>query len=115
MHGGYGDAWAGAVATSALLAAVLVIVAAGRVAYLAARVHRRGPAAATSHELAGSLDPGLLARIWLRTGVRLAAVGVVLLTVQENIERASTGAPAPPSSVTSPSSPSRSRRGESTR
>ena len=94
VHGGHGDAWAGAVTTSAVLAAMLAIVAIARLAYLALQVRRRGGAGAAPTP-AAALEPRLLARIWLRTGVRLAAVGVVLLTVQENIERASTGAPAP--------------------
>ena len=94
VHGGHGDAWAGAVITSAMLAAILGVVAIARLAYLALQVRRRGRAGAVTTP-AGALEPRRLVLIWLRTGVRLAAVGVVLLTVQENIERASTGAPAP--------------------
>ncbi|HUG30998.1 MAG TPA: hypothetical protein VMQ65_10855 [Candidatus Limnocylindria bacterium] len=93
VHSGHGETWGGAVTTSVLLAAMLGVVAIGRLAYLAMQVRRRGRAAASTP--AGTLEPRLLGRIWLRTGMRLAAVGVVLLTVQENIERASTGAPAP--------------------
>lgn len=92
VHGGHGETWSGAVTTSALFAGLLGIVAVGRLAYLGLLVSRRGPAASTP---GGTLEPRLLAPIWLRTGVRLAVVGVLLLTVQENIERATAGAPAP--------------------
>ena len=92
VHSGHGDAWGGAVATSAALAVILGILALGRLGYLALQVQRRGPTVPTP---AGTLDLRLLARIWLRNGIRIAAVGAVLLTVQENIERASIGETAP--------------------
>ena len=91
VHSGHGETWSGAVTTSLLLAAGLGVVALARLAWLGVLVRRRGASA----EAQRTLEPRLLLRIWLRTGVRLAVVGAALLTVQENIERASIGAAAP--------------------
>ena len=91
VHSGHGETWSGAVATSLLLAAGLGAVAVARLAWLGVLVRRRG----TPADPQRILEPRVLLRAWLRTGVRLALVGVTLLTAQENVERASIGAAAP--------------------
>lgn len=92
VHSGHGEAWSSAVGTILAIAAALVVAGVLRLAYLgilAGRAirppTRRGDALGTSLELAG------LARLWLRIGPRTAIVGVVLLTIQENLERSSLG------------------------
>jgi hypothetical protein len=87
VHGGHGDAWSGAVMTSLVLAVGLALLATARLAHLALLVRRAGG----GRKPHATLEPRLLLRIWLRTGPRLAVLGVVLLTIQENVERAAIG------------------------
>ncbi len=91
VHSGHGETWSGAVTTSLLLGTGLAIVAGARLAWLSRLVRRHGDSPAPTR----SLEPRALLRSWLQTGSRIAVVGVILLTVQENLERASIGAVAP--------------------
>jgi hypothetical protein len=87
VHSGHGDAWSGAVTASLVLAAGLALLAIARLAHLGVLIRRRAGAAPTQ----AMADPRLLLRIWLRTGPRVALLGVALLTIQENLERAAIG------------------------
>lgn len=92
VHAGHGAAWTTAAMTSLLLAAGLVVVGAVRLAHLATLVRRRGGGTARG---GGGLELGALRDAWLRLGPRTALVGVVLLTIQENLERAVIGQQMP--------------------
>ena len=92
VHGGHGESWAAAVTTSLALAAALLALGTFRIARLGLLV-RRQPAASGSDD--GSLAPQSLLRAWLRIAPRTAVLSVVLLSVQENVERAAIGQPAP--------------------
>lgn len=92
VHSGHGETWSSAVTTSLLLGAALGVIALARLAWLGALLRRRGGPATSARR---TLEPRLLLRIWLRTGSALAVVGAVMLTGQENLERASVGAAAP--------------------
>jgi hypothetical protein len=92
VHGGHGDSWAAAVTTSVVLGLALLALGTVRIARLGLLVRRhRGPSRPDS----GSLAPLSLLRAWLRIAPRTAALSVVLLSIQENIERASIGQAAP--------------------
>ena len=90
VHAGHGDAWSGAVATSLGLGGLLVLVAVVRLILLGTLVRRMGTAAARPAPV-----PGALLRAWLRAGPRIAVVTVILLTLQENLERAAIGQAMP--------------------
>jgi hypothetical protein len=90
VHAGHGESWSAAVLTSVVLAAVLAMVAGARLAHLGVLVRRSGARPGSE-----SLDRGGLLRAWLRLGPRIAVVAVVLLTVQENLERAAIGQAMP--------------------
>ena len=91
VHSGHGETWSGAVTTSLVLGGALGVVGLARLAWLGVLVRRRGGVIASQR----TLEPRLLLGTWLRTGTRIAVVGVMLLTIQENLERASIGAAAP--------------------
>jgi hypothetical protein len=88
VHAGHGESWSTAVGTSLLLALLLASMATFRLVRLGLLVRRNGPARDRAR---GTLELGLLLRIWLRTGPRLALVGTALLSVQENIEHGGIG------------------------
>jgi hypothetical protein len=93
VHAGHGDVWAFAVATSTVLGIGLVVAGAARLAYLTAIVRRAtGP---NAERAGGPLAATALQRAWLRLAPRMAVVAAVLLTVQENLERASVGQAMP--------------------
>lgn len=92
VHAGHGEAWNAAVSTSLLLAAGLAVLGAMRLANLGRLVRRRGPA---PERIAGELEPRPLLRAWLRIAPRIALLSVILLSIQENLERASIGQALP--------------------
>lgn len=83
-HAGHGQSWTNAVLTSLALAALLAGIGIVRLARLGLLVHRAGGGRSRLDGLA----PVSLARAWLRIAPRTAALSVVLLTAQENLERA---------------------------
>lgn len=91
VHAGHGESWSSAVSASLALGGLLAGFAVFRLARLGLVVRRRAVAPLT----AGHLEPRALLRAWLRYGPRLALLNVVLLTLQENLERASSGLAAP--------------------
>lgn len=91
VHAGHGDSWSSAVAASLALGVLVAGFALFRLARLGLVVRRRTMAPLT----AGRLEPRALLRAWLRYGTRLALLNVALLTIQENLERASSGLAAP--------------------
>lgn len=85
IHAGHGDAWSSAVTASLALTLGLMVAGVARLAWLGALVRRResrGPAAN-----GGLLERRALAQGFLRTAPRVVAVAVVLLSLQENVER----------------------------
>lgn len=88
VHSGHGEAWSAAVTTSVALAAGLVLIAAVRLGWLRLLVQRRGSSTAIHARV---LEPRPLLRAYLRIAPRLVALSVVLLSVQENVERAAIG------------------------
>ena len=95
VHTGHGESWSTAVGTTLALAGLLFVAGIARLAQLGILVER---ARATSERHsdaipAAALDVRQLARIWLRIAPRMALVGVILLTVQENLERSALGGP----------------------
>lgn len=102
VHAGHGDTWTAAVTSIVVLAGVLALAGAARLAYLGVLVRRRELATPAR----GSLDLRALLRAWLRVGPRVAAIAVVLLSIQENLERASIGQAIPgPGVLLSPEYP----------
>jgi hypothetical protein len=97
VHAGHGEAWAVAVTTSLLLGLGLLVVAAARLAYLGAIVRRETRARAQIST--ARLNPTTLLRAWLRLAPRMAVLGTILLTAQENLERASVGQALPGAGV----------------
>jgi hypothetical protein len=93
VHAGHGEAWSFAVTTSVVLALGLIFVAAARLAYLGTLLRREGHGSAMGAP--GPLDVTAFVRTWLRLAPRMAVLGTVLLTVQENLERASVGQAMP--------------------
>ena len=89
VHTGHGETWSTAVGTTLALAAVLLVAGIGRLAQLGILVERARTTSVRRSDAtpAGALDVRQLARIWLRIAPRMALVGVVLLTVQESLER----------------------------
>ena len=92
VHAGHGETWSVAVPTSLLLAVGLATVAALRLAQLGLLVRRHGHAPAAP---GGALEPRPLLRAWLRIAPRMALLGVVLLSIQENVERSGIGQSMP--------------------
>ena len=91
VHGGHGESWSTAVTTSAALALALLALGASRIARLGLLVHRHAAPA----DSVGALAPRPLLRAWLRLAPRTAALSVVFLTIQENVERAALGQATP--------------------
>lgn len=94
VHSGHGEAWSSAVGTILAIAAALVVAGVLRIAYLGILVRRADtptPATELLKPPRGALQLAGLARLWLRIGPRTAITGVVLLTIQENLERSSAG------------------------
>jgi hypothetical protein len=89
VHAGHGESWSTAVTTSLSLGAVLVLAGALRLAHLGVRVRRHG--GGIDGPRIESLDPGSLVRGWFRVGTAMALLTVLLLTLQENLERAAIG------------------------
>lgn len=84
VHSGHGETWSTAVTTILAIATVLVLAGLVRLAQLGLLVRAAGAGT-------GALDLRQLLRLWLRVGPRIALASVVLLTVQENLERSSIG------------------------
>jgi hypothetical protein len=97
VHTGHGDAWAAAATTSLVLGGALAALAAVRLAHLGLLVRRHGAIrhGATHQPVVGGLETRPLLRAWLRIAPRLTVLGVVILSIQENLERASIGATMP--------------------
>ena len=89
-HNGHDLAWTLAVLSAGVLGGGLTLAALIQLA-------RLGRAAGAAGTAAGPLRPTIQhgIRSWLLTAGRLAAVTAVLLTVQENVERAAVGLPLP--------------------
>ena len=88
VHSGHGEAWAAAVTTSLILGAGLAVLATLRLGHLGLLIRKRRGSQATA---SGVLGPRPLLRAYLRIAPRLVVLSVVLLTVQENVERALIG------------------------
>ena len=101
VHGGHGASWSTAVLTVLTLGVVLAGLAAWRLFRLARVVRRR--AGRGAHAESPSPSRRELARAWLIAGPRTAVLTATLLTVQENVERSSTGfGPTGPGILLSP-------------
>jgi hypothetical protein len=94
VHSGHGEAWTAAVMTSIGLAVGLGAAGVFRLARLGLLAHRRGRVH-VDRAAARSLNPRSLLRGWFVLGLRMAILGVVLLTLQENVERWWIGQAAP--------------------
>jgi hypothetical protein len=90
VHGGHGAAWSAAVTATLVLSLVLIVAAIGRLAWLGVLVRRTG-ASGRAPARAGYLDRRVLLRGYLTTAPRLVALAVLVLSVQENVERATSG------------------------
>jgi hypothetical protein len=107
VHSGHGETWSTAVGTILAIATALVLAGVVRLAQLgilvrAAAGSRPGSGAGSR----GSLDLRQLLRLWLHVAPRIALLSVVLLTVQENLERSSIGGAMPgPGILLSPEYP----------
>jgi hypothetical protein len=91
IHTGHGGTWSSAVLTSLILGAVLAGVGVVRLVNL--RVLLRGRTAVDHRS--GPLRVETLFHAWRRIGPRLALSTVVILSIQENVERAAIGRPMP--------------------
>ncbi len=88
VHAGHGEAWTAAVVSSLILAAVLAVVGLARLGRLGLMVRRTG---IDDHKRFEALAPMSLLRAWLGLAPRIAVLQLVLLTTQENLERAAIG------------------------
>jgi hypothetical protein len=93
-HSGHGAAWTAAVVSSIGLGFALFVAGLVRLARLGLLANRRGRVH-LDRAAARSLSPGSLLRGWVRLAPRIAMLGVVLLTLQENLERWATGQVVP--------------------
>jgi hypothetical protein len=107
VHSGHGETWSSAVGTILVIASALVLAGAFRLVRLGILLRAmRSNAGPNASARAGALDLRQLLRLWLRVAPRIALVSVVLLTVQENLERASIGGSMPgPGILLSPEYP----------
>ena len=109
VHAGHGEAWSATVGTTLAIAGALGVAGALRLARLGILV-RRARAASPRRDAASAaetLEVRQLLRIWRRIAPRTVLLNVVLLTIQENLERASLGGPVPgPGILLSPDYPS---------
>ena len=104
VHTGHGETWSAAVGTILAIATALVLAGLVRLAQLRILVRTASRSGKGSSD--GSLELRQLARLWLRIAPRMALVSVVLLTVQENLERSSIGGSMPgPGILLSPEYP----------
>lgn len=94
VHGGHGEAWAAAVAASLVLGIALAVLAVARLAWLGVLV-RRSHLRRGSNAASGDLDLRSLFRGFRKIGPRLVVLAVLLLSLQENVERGLTGQPLP--------------------
>jgi hypothetical protein len=94
VHSGHGEAWTAAVVTSVALAVALGALGVFRLGRLGLLVHRGGRVR-VDRAAARSLNPGSLVPGWLVLALRMATLTVVLLTLQENVERWWIGQSAP--------------------
>jgi hypothetical protein len=94
VHSGHGEAWTTAVMTSASLAIGLGAAGVLRLARLGLLVRGRGRVR-VDRAAARSLTPRSLLSRWLVLGLRMAIIGVVVLTLQENVERWAIGQAVP--------------------
>jgi hypothetical protein len=94
VHSGHGQAWTAAVLSSVALAIGLAAAGALRLWGLGLVVHRRG-LVQLDRAASRSLDVRWLVRTWLRRAATMAVLSVLLLSIQENIERWSIGQPVP--------------------
>src|SRR5690242_14979763 len=92
QHAGHGDAWTAAVMSSVLLAVALGAFGIARLVHLGFLIRR---SSATDPGASGELERGALARAFLRIAPRTALLTALLLTAQENLERAAIGLPTP--------------------
>ncbi|HYN70721.1 MAG TPA: hypothetical protein VEX41_11020 [Candidatus Eisenbacteria bacterium] len=100
VHAGHGETWTNAVLVCLALGAALLIAAAWQLRRLGMAAH-----ATTAGPLTAA-NVGAFARSWAGLAARLGLVVAVLLTVQENIERAARGLQAPdPAILASPQYP----------
>jgi hypothetical protein len=89
-HAGHDLAWTIAVVSSGALGASLALAG----LFQLRRLNARGAMLGSSVGRTDDPRPGLISR-WLTTSGRLAATTAILLTIQENVERAGVGLPAP--------------------
>jgi len=94
VHSGHGQAWTAAVMTSVGVAVGLGAAGVFRLARLGVLGHRRGRVR-VDRASTRSLDPRSLLRGWFLLALRMAILSVVLLTLQENVERWWIGQAAP--------------------
>jgi hypothetical protein len=95
VHAGHDGTWTAAATTSLGLAAVLAVAGVLRLARLGLLV-RRAEARALPR---GRLQARSLLGSWLRLGGRTAALTVVILTVQENLEHAAAAQGTPGAAI----------------
>ena len=89
-HAGHDGTWTRAVAGVGLATAVVACAGLGRLARLTIAARR-----ARSIGSVAAFEPASFARGWLQGAIGLALAIAVTLTIQENLERASVGLPAP--------------------
>ena len=94
VHSGHGDAWSAAVISSVVLGAGFVVLAVVRLVRLGVLVRQLGLGSSAPMPR-GDLAPMGLLHAWLRLVPRIAILQLVLLTTQENVERAAIGEPMP--------------------
>lgn len=90
VHGGHGETWKAAVTASLVLSIALLVAGIGRLAWLGVLVRRAG-AGISSTRHSGELDGRALLRGFLRLAPRLVVLAVVVLSLQENVERVMSG------------------------
>lgn len=93
VHAGHGDAWSAAVLSAICLAFGLAALGLGRLVQLGVLV--RGRQADAEARAGDALALKNLVRTWLTLAPRIALLSLVLLTIQENVERASIGLSMP--------------------
>jgi len=91
VHAGHGGTWSAAVQTSLVLAVLLAGLGAFRLARLGFRLRGR----TTDVGRASAVPVAALFDAWRRVAPRLTLTTVVLLSIQENLERAAIGRPMP--------------------
>ena len=98
VHSGHGETWSAAVGTTLVIAVALLVAGLGRLVQLGFLLRRARVVSATrvgGDPARGALEVRRLVRTWLRIAPRIALVAVVLLTVQENLERSALGGSMP--------------------